>query len=97
MEKLLICTFKKLNKLKKWSTPKIHYSQIDEKILREILIKYNNIVLFNSTIEESVFDNYSKQMKRKEYLNELYKCATDTFANANGFCRRQIPITIIGR
>lgn len=27
MEKLLICTFKKLNKLKKWSTPEIHYSQ----------------------------------------------------------------------
>lgn len=61
----------------------LDYSQIDEKILREILIKYNNIVLFNSTIEESVFDNYSKQMKRQEYLNELCKLINLELSNAN--------------
>ena len=61
----------------------IDYSQLDEKILREILIKYNNIVLFNSTLEDNVFDNYSKQIKRREYLNQLYKLINLELSNVN--------------
>ena len=71
------------NDIRQKKVKEIDYSQIDEKTLREILIKYNNIVLFNSTLEETVFDNYSKQIKRKEYLNELYKLINLELSNVN--------------
>lgn len=56
------------NKLKQ-----INYSAIDKNILSEFLTKYNNLVLFNSTIEEELYKNYKRQLKRKKYLNELYR------------------------
>ena len=49
------------------------YSKLSNNILQLILDKYNNLVLFNSKLENNVFDNYNKQIKRKKYLNEIYK------------------------
>lgn len=71
------------NDIKQRRIKEIDYSQIDENILREILIKYNNIVLFNSIIEENIFDRYNKQIKRKKYLNELYKLINLELSNVN--------------
>lgn len=51
----------------------IDYSSVDKNLLQEMLNKYNDIILFNSTIEEDIYKNYNKQIKRKKYLNDLYK------------------------
>jgi len=58
----------KINKLKQ-----INYNKIDKNILSDFLIKYNNLILYNSTIEEEFYENYKRQKKRKKYLNELYR------------------------
>lgn len=56
------------NKLKE-----INYKDVDELTLKNFLNKYNSLVLFNSTLEENIYDNYKRQQKRKKYINELYK------------------------
>ena len=56
------------NKLKE-----INYNKIDKNILSDFLIKYNNLILYNSTIEIELYENYKRQKKRKKYLNELYR------------------------
>lgn len=51
----------------------IDYSFVDEKILANFLEKYNDLILFNSTIEDNIYDNYKRQIKRKKYINDLYR------------------------
>ena len=36
-----------------------------------------------SIIEENIFDRYNKQIKRKKYLNELYKLINLELSNVN--------------
>jgi len=49
------------------------YSKLNNKTLQLILDRYNELVLFNSKLENSVFENYNRQVQRKKRLNELYK------------------------
>lgn len=51
----------------------LDYNSVDKKTLEQVLNKYNSIVLYNSTIEDNVFDNYKRQLRRKKDLNKLYK------------------------
>lgn len=76
LETLLNSSLNKLEKLnneKQLKLKQIDYSQIPKEILKVYLNKYNDIVLFNATMEDNVFDNYKRQLKRKEYICELYK------------------------
>lgn len=51
----------------------INYKNVDKKTLEIFLNKYNDLVLYNSVIEDNLFDNYKRQLKRKKYINVLYK------------------------
>lgn len=50
----------------------INYQDYDKNILDQILNKYNELVLFNSVIEKDLFENYKRQIKRKQYIKDLY-------------------------
>lgn len=50
----------------------INSSDYDKKVLEVVLNKYNEIVLYNSVIENNVFDNYKIQLRRSNDINELY-------------------------
>lgn len=56
------------NKLKQ-----MNYAGIDKNNLSIFLNKYNQLVLFNATIVDDIYDSYKRQLKRKKYLNELYR------------------------
>ena len=51
----------------------IDYNSLDKNILSKFLTKYNNLILYNSTIEIELYENYKRQKKRRKYLNELYR------------------------
>lgn len=55
------------------SIKKTDYSHLDKKTLEKVLDKYNDIILYNSIIEDNVYDNYKRQLQRKKYIDELLK------------------------
>lgn len=50
-----------------------NYNFVDKTVLHEILNGYNNIVLYNSIIEDNVYDNFKRQIRRKKDINKLYR------------------------
>ena len=51
----------------------INYNDVEETVLKKFLDKYNSLVLFNTTFDDNIYDNYKRQLKRKKYINELYQ------------------------
>lgn len=62
----------------------INYKNVDTKALQQILNKYNDIVLYNSVIDESILDNYRRQLRRKKDLNSLYKLINIEIEDTDG-------------
>jgi len=47
--------------------------QHDKKMSNKILSKYNDIIIYNATIESNVLENYKRQINIKKNINDIYK------------------------
>lgn len=58
-----------------------NFNNVDRKILKQFTNEYNNIVLYNSTIEDNIYDNYRLQLKRKKDLDKIFKLISVEISN----------------
>ena len=56
----------------------MNYINIDRKVFED---KYSDIVLYNSVIDDDIFDQYKRQLERKKYINELYDLIDSSINN----------------
>ena len=68
-----LSTLEKENNERQSKIKQIDYKQIENNILEKIMKIYNNIVIYNSIIENNIYDNYKKQLKRKKDINKIYR------------------------
>ena len=55
----------------KFSINYFKHLEIDNKLQKEIIEKYNNLVLYNSVITEDNYEDLKRQIKREEYIDEI--------------------------
>ena len=46
---------------------------INEELKKDLIDKYNDLVLFNSYITEDTYEDLKRQVKREQYINEILK------------------------
>ena len=46
---------------------------IDEKSKRKVLNLYNELILYNATLENDIYNNLKRQLVRKKYIDEIIK------------------------
>lgn len=63
----------KENNERQFKIKQINYKQFENNILEKIMKIYNDIVIYNSVIENNIYDNYKKQLKRKKDINKIYR------------------------
>ena len=68
-----LTNLEKENDIRQNKIKQINYNNVDKTILHEILNNYNNLVIYNSVIENNTYDNYIRQLKRKKDINKIYR------------------------
>jgi len=47
--------------------------EINDDLKKDLIEKYNNLVLYNSFITQDNYEDLKRQIKREEYINEIFK------------------------
>lgn len=66
-------TKKNDEKQSKFSSNYFNNLDINEELKKELINKYNDLVLFSSNIRQDIYEDIKLQIKREKYINEILK------------------------
>ena len=61
------------DKQKKFNLKYFENLEINEELKKELIIKYNDLVLHSASFSEDIYEELENQEKRKNYIDEIYK------------------------
>lgn len=68
--------------------------ELDESLKKKIIDKYNDLVLYTSYITEDIYEDLKRQVKRKDYINEILKLLNKEDDNKQELIKQDELITL---